>query len=216
MNRKRMFWIGALWLFLISAPVLAEDITIGIESVVTYVDDWQNLLEGKITVGTSIKGYYTYNTDTPNTYVGPYEGGVYLHQQSPYGIYLNGGGLTFATDQNNPYFFIEMDNNYPFSHRDDYAVMSYINLNLPNVAEAVGISWQLHDLMGTAIDSIELLPTPPILDDWNASISDLDISIGKTLIKADVTSAILIPEPMSVFLMSLGCMFVFRKRLGRS
>ena len=184
----------------------AEPISIAITAQVRSVDDSSGVLGGAILVGDAITGTYTYESTTPDGNTLPTVGD-YRHTTAPFGITLDVGGLTFKTDPNQVDFLVEIVNDHDNPSRDNYLLRSYNNLFdrsappdplLPELPVMNHISWQLDDPTSAALSS-EALPTaPPVLADWQ-SIFGLDISStgpsGLFLIRADVTSAVVIPSP---------------------
>jgi len=214
MKRKRKFMVLAMailaGLILWPSPAEATLITIEIEAVVDSVDDPFGYLEGNITPADIISGIYTYDTDTPDS--SPLPGaGRYEHYAHPAGFSLSVGGLDFVTDPANTDFLIEIVNNYPYD--DGYGVVSYNNLPLSNGTSVNNTSWGLKDYSATAISSIELTATAPVLDDWD--VNRLAVNGGTRArpfgIMSHVTSAVVIPEPATVLLLSFGGLIFVRR-----
>jgi hypothetical protein len=195
-------------------------ITIAIEGVVDDVRDRDNYLEGRINVGDLITGTYTYDTDTPDanpsSQVGEYE-----HFAYPCGFSLSVGGLNFKTDfsPGAPEYFTMWITNGS-SGVDGISVKGYNNLPLPDGTSVNNIIWYLQDTSQSAISSIELPRTAPVLDDWDFNF--LQLAAGGDVradpqpgfgIAAHVTSAVVIPEPTTILLLGLGgLMFVRRAK----
>ena len=179
----------------------AQVITIGIEAVVKDVEDDDNHLEGRIKPGDLITGSYTYNTLTPDANPNG-DTGDYWHNDAPYGISLNAGGFILETDPANVNFLVEILNR---GNGDNYLLQSYNNVPLSNGVMGYHISWQLDDFSGQAISNTNLTDTAPVLANWesliglNFSNKDLDF-----FVLADVTSAVVIPEPATLILLGLG------------
>ncbi len=211
MNLKDLFIAAAGAILAWATPSYATYITIGITGIVDSVEDGgpgDGYLDGLINVGDSITGYYTYDTDTPDTNPLSY-GGTYNYYSSPAGIFLNIESFSFRTDLNNVNFLIEITNNYP--PNDDYLVRSYNNLPLSNGSTVGRISWWLSDPDGSALSSTELPATAPYLSDWQ--INRLMIETDREyLIDGHVTSAEIIPEPMSLLLFVVGGLALTRRR----
>lgn len=126
-------------------PAQAELITIQIEGVVDTVEDDGEYLEDQINPGDIITGWYTYDTDTPDT--NPSENvGDYEHFSTPYGVSLTIGGFTFTTDPANVDFLVELVNNNPSG--DDYLFTSYNNHDLANGTTVEELHWSLNDPAG--------------------------------------------------------------------
>ena len=197
-----------LWCVFFCVPTVeAALITIDIIATVDSVDDQGNYLEGKISVGDTITGYYTYDLLTPDSEPLAYAG-LYEHNNPPAGISLNVGGFNFRTDLDNIDFVVAILNDYPPLLKDQFWMRSYNNLPLSNGTTVDGISWQLDDLSGNALSNTDLPTTAPVIDDWEANV--LNISGDRKFgIQAHVTSAV--PEPATVLLIGLGGLLL-RKR----
>jgi len=184
----------------------AELITINITATVNYLEDFGNYLEGKIHVGDTITGSYTYESTTPDT--NPFDDptvGDYWHYAQPAGISLTVGGFDFKTDPTNVNFLASIGNNH--SGRDVYLMRSYNNLSLSNGTGVDYISWQLDDHTQTAFSSDVLPATAPILSQWQFNNLRID-RVGDYLIDAQVTNAIVIPEPTTLLLLLLGAVAI--------
>jgi len=183
-------------------------ITIAIEGVVDYVDDPYGLLPGDIEAGAGITGTYKYESSTADS--NPFATfGSYWHRD-PHGIFLDVGGVTFRSRDVGAQFLVEITNDYP--PFDDYYLLSYNNEPLAYGIPVHYISWHLHDPSGTAVSSVQLPTTVPVLDDWDANILSIT---GKRYfgIKGHVTSAAVVPEPTTVILLSIGSLALVRKKV---
>lgn len=172
----------------------AEPICIDFKGEVRAVYDNSNLLGGEVTVGDAVTGTYTYESSTPDTnYLQTV--GDYQHFTSPFGITVNIGDLVFRTDPNDVEFLVEIVNDHGQTPRDNYLLRSYNNLF---DVSAPGdeyenpdnhISWQLDDPTATAITSIDLPSSPPILTKWDSlfglSIDSRD-DFSHFLIRSDI------------------------------
>ena len=197
-----VFLAGAL-------PAKGFPVTIYIEAVVDTVDDSGNYLEGKISPGSLITGYYIYESTTPDSSPLDPVVGHYYHYSPPAGISLTVGGFDFKTNPTNVNFLIGVGNNGP-SGNDIYWFTSYNNVPLSNGTLVDSIVWQLDDPTGNALSSDALPTTPPVLDDWQSgNLLRLYGERARYIIDAHVTSAV--PEPATLLLFSLGGLFL-RKR----
>jgi hypothetical protein len=182
----------------------AELIIIQITATVDIVNDFGNYLEGKITVGSIITGSYTYESTTPDSNPDSTVGD-YWHHSLPCGILLTVGGFEFKTDPTNVNFLASIGNNH--SGRDVYLMRSYNNLPLSNGTLVDYISWQLDDYTETVFSSDTLPATAPILSQWQFNNLRID-RVGDYLIDAQVTNAIVIPEPATLLLLGAGIMLL--------
>ncbi len=189
--------------------VQAEIIIIGIEATVDYVDDPCNVFEGSITPGDIVTGTYMYDSDTEDS--NPLSTvGDYWHYDSPFGISLTVGGFDFRTDPDNVNFLVEIINDGALED-DGYVLQSYYNLPLPNGVPVGHISWQLNDPSGQALSSTALPITAPVLNDWDQPFGLYFETRRQFFVRSYVTSAVVIPEPASLLLLSLGCLVLRRK-----
>ena len=200
------------------SDIQANIITINLSAEIIAVEDPDALLNGQLAGGDIITGSYTYNSDTPDTNPLTTVAG-YEHFSPPYGITLYGGGFVFQTDPENVDFFVQIDNNH-YGSEDGYFLSSENNLPLHDGIYVNGISWQLNDYSGTALSSVALPTTPPVLEDWThhslnfnilhitGGIPDGRDSFG---IGAEVTSVALVPEPATILFFSFGCLMLRRK-----
>jgi hypothetical protein len=216
---KIVFVILVLCAFSLNSS--ASLITIGIEARVNYLNDSNNLLQGKVSVGSKISGTYTYDTNTPDT--NPViDVGDYLHYTSPCGVSLTVGGITFKSNLDNTMFKLGVTNGNPGIARDSYGIRSFYNSLILDGIQVDELSWALLDFSGTALSSADLPTTAPVLSDWgNDNTLYLGGGIGGTppcytytfSIGAEVTSAFLIPEPASLLIFSFGLLMLRKKRL---
>ncbi len=206
---KRTIGLIAVAAFLWALPVKAALITIKIEGVVDYVGDPYNYLEGKISPGDAIMGTYTYDTGTPDATPEYPAIGRYEHFAPPAGICVTVGGFEFRTDTLSVDFLVAIANNVTSGGlHDSYWIYSYNNVPLPSGTSVDQIYWSLRDYSATAVSSIDLPPTAPVLHDWQENI--LGIGADRLYgISGHDTSAI--PEPTSLLLFALGGLLL-RKR----
>jgi hypothetical protein len=150
----------------IPRDVSAQAVTVYLAGRVTEIYDSEGVLDGSVTAGSRFTGSYTYDTSTPNSGV-MYYVADYLHRSAPAGVRVVMGGYTFETDPANVQFLVELVNDYPSPLSDAFVFHSYVNKAIGDV-EVGYISWQLDDPSATAIDSLVLEPTPPVLSAWQS------------------------------------------------
>ncbi len=202
---------------LCTADLPADDITIGITAQIYSINDPHSFLEGNLNVSDIITGYYTYNSDVPDN--NPLDSvGDYWHgPQGPYGMFLEAGGFSFQTHPQHVRFVVEIIDDYtftfPYTPLDGYTLKSEHNLPLPNGATVSTIGWMLRDDSGSALSSTEPPLVAPNLSDW-PTLNRLGI-LGSFSIRAEVTSAWLIPEPATILLLAFGLPLIRRKKPAR-
>ena len=222
MRAKWLGVVGVIAMCLATLPVgaQAEIIKIGFSGYVDGINDPYNLLEGAVTDGAPISGYYIYDSLTsdsdPSIYTGLYE-----YSAAPYGMSLTIGTLTFQTDPANVDLEIGLSNNYYGETWDYYTIRSNNNLELDTGVSIDSISWQLTDNTGNALSS-DILPLgPPDLSAWQYD-NHFSVRGGrypfppegeKTLFNFGgyIDSVWLIPEPATLILFGLSGLLI-RKR----
>jgi hypothetical protein len=209
-ERKRFLTLPLC--LLLGACAQSAPITIAIQADINAVSDPCGHLEGKITPGGLLTGYYTYESITGDSDPSS-DGGEYLWNTSPFGIFLSGGGLDFQTDSGAVNFVIGILDN--FLNRDSYVVSSHENMPLENGTSVDEIFWQLEDSTMLALDSDALPTDAPDLNAWDENY--LYITGGprgmEFSFSAEVTSATVVPEPLSITLLVMG-VFVIRTRFA--
>jgi len=186
---------------------LAEIVEISLVAEVRLVNDSSDLLEGRIQVGDLITGSYVYDSATPDSSPSSTVGDYWYYDQ-PYGIFLSAGGFDFRTDPDNVMFLLVIANDHGGLHRDNYSLTSYNNLPLYEGVFITEIHWQLGDDSGNALSTDALPLIPPVLSDWE-SVYGLNIDGARTrsesfVVRADVVSVEVVPEPVTVLLLTLG------------
>lgn len=200
-----------------SSQGLASPITVNLTAQVSDVYDFGGALGGAINIGSILSASYVYDTSTSDTNLGSTVGD-YWHLSAPYGITVNGGGLTFKTDPANVNFLVEIVNDHGSpATTDNYLLRSYNNLPLANGANISHIAWQLDDPSATAINSDQLPALPPELSNFQ-SIFGLTIEGGSLnepfFIRAHAVSVELaaVPIPGAFWLFGSAMMILFGKR----
>jgi hypothetical protein len=208
--------LGIAIIFLLPVVSYGQLVTIQIEATVNYLDDYYNLLQGKVALGNTITGTYTYDTSTQDTDSTPYIG-AYFHYSLPSGLSLTVNDLTFKSNPTNTKLLIALINDGFNPVGDFYRVRSYNNLLTNSNVQVDSITWQLDDLSGTALSNTNLLPIAPILPDWDYSTLYISggngIPCDKTFsIHANVISAVLVPEPISILFFSFGLLALRKQK----
>jgi hypothetical protein len=190
-------------------------VTIEITGEVTGLDDRDGLLGGDVTLGQEISGWYWYESSTPDS--NPLvRVGDYYHYSAPYGMELHIGDLVFQTDPQNVRFLIEVVDSHLTPPLDGYLAISYDNLPLQEGLYIPLMAWELHDTSATALSNALLPTTAPDVSDWSA-MNWLRIELGlnpdqgSAMISGRVTSADVVPEPVTILLLAVGTIAVIRK-----
>jgi len=145
----------------------AEDITIALSADVATVSGCTDLFG--VAAGDTISATYTYDLTIASSGSASTVGD-YWHYSGPYGIIADVGGTTFQTSTSAPEFLVELVNDHPAGSayaRDNYLLRSYVNEPIGD-ASVDHISWQLDDDTMTALDSIDLQTTAPVVADWQS------------------------------------------------
>lgn len=194
-------------------PAKASLVIVQITAEVDRVDDPFGYLGGKIKVGDTITGMYTYDLSTLDSNPSP-QGADYVYRNEPSGIFLRVGGFEFKSDPLTLDFVIEIINDH-FSGglSDIYLLISYSNLPLSNGSAVGGISWTLEDTTGKALSSDALPTSAPFLNDWGFNFLNFGggTRAQSFAIGGRVTSAEIIPEPATILLLS-AWVLLLRKR----
>lgn len=213
MSKSLILILGVL--LLCGGVAKAMPITIQISGNVTSVSG--SVLPSTIHIGSSFTGTYTYDSAASNT--STYSNiGKYTHN-SPYGINLFLGGLEFKTDptQMSGLFGIDIGNDVTPNGTNDYYYVHSDKNAYTNGLWINNISWNLRDSTHTALSSVALPITTPVLSVWNYNyvfinggdrgVGYVDFGIGGT-----VTQAVLVPEPLTGVLIAIGTLLIRRKR----
>jgi len=205
--RRAILTIGLAVLFLgLGRPAQAEWVTIQIEGVVDYVEDFGDYLGGQIIEGSVMTGWYKYDMDVSDS-DSSLKVGNYWQNNSPAEIYFEIEGFVFRSDPDNLNIIIEMVNDYPSG--DSYLVGSSHNLSITPDIPVQGITLGFNDYSGNALSSDALPATAPNLQDWQENSfsisSDRNFNFSGTIYSA-------VPEPATLLFLSLGTVgLYFRK-----
>ena len=125
------------------------------------------------------------------------------------------------SDPQNTKFGIGITNALPgYLFNDSYGIRSFYNSTVLNGVQVDGLSWALGNYGNTAISSTALPTTAPILSDWDYSTLSITGGTGGTApcyaktfgIGATVTSAVLVPEPMSILFFSFSLLALRKQK----
>jgi len=165
--------------------------------------------------GDTFTGIYTYDSATTDSSSSS-DIGRYV-QDSPYGFDVSLGGFEFKTaDSHVGQFGISLYDNYSTQPYDRYLLVSHLNVPLSTGIPVYSIAWDLYDDTHSAISSVVLPTSAPIISEWPSN--ELVIGCGgdpggnHTLaIWGAVTEAVLVPEPLTGMLVAIGVFFLRRR-----
>ena len=214
--RQGVFLLLSVWaLSICTSDAQAVIVQAAFTGEVFFVDDPGDTLDGQISIGDEIAGFYTYESSTPDTYV-PEPGsddppasrrGIYQHSAPPFGLTMTIGSFTFETDPLAVDFKITMGKYLPeiFPY-DSYSAASYGNLPLSNGTPVDFTTLLLEDFGGSVISDDTLPDTTPDLAAWEADVIGAKggLADDRFLIKGRVTSLTTVPEPSVLCLLGLG------------
>ncbi len=214
MKKSIVFLVG-LTLALIAPTIQASIIKVAITATITDIIDQAGILGGNASVGDEITGWYAYESNvTPSIQETNFA--EYKFDFAPCGIFLEAGNLKFETNTQNCNFDVSISNDSPYGGDVFYAV-SKNNVTVSDMPINF-ISWQLNDDTMLALENTAILTGAPNLTDWSWNHLTIDgtryVDTEKQslTISAVVTSAVLVPEPLTLLLLTTGNILIrFRK-----
>ena len=209
--KKTILIITTIFLLTISA-VNATQISIAITGSVSEIHDplgHLSDLDSTINVGDSVSGIYVYDSDTiPITNV-PVDGYHYYYSESPYGMNLEIENTQFDFNAESVGFNINVVDDYQASFETLHDVIRMGSYSSSTTPEIGSFSWQLIDYSHQVLTNMDLPLTAPVLENWD--VSELLISedynlapYNNYLITSQITSAVVVPEPVTILLFGLG------------
>ncbi len=160
----RIGWLfSALLLLLADGNTRAEIKNFVFHGTVTVTEDTAFLLDGSVTNGTPIEGFYIFESEATNSNSDPTVGD-YRYTNSTFGIVLKIGSYVFRTNPRHVDFLIEVVDR---PGNDSYLLRSYNNVcSEPLFVQH--ISWQLDDPTGSALQDALLPAVPPTLSAYQS------------------------------------------------
>jgi hypothetical protein len=139
--------------------------TLCYKGVISYIQDFKNVLGGSIVIGDTVTGKIKYDMSITDS--SPIvEVGDYYNYSTPSGITVNVASQTFKTDSSNVNFLVEAVDNK--DSLDNLNFVSYYN-TFPAAYHSVNffthIHWQLDDTNQSALSST-VIPTFVNLSSW--------------------------------------------------
>lgn len=148
----------------------AGPVTFRFEGEVTGVFDGLGALGGSVIPGSSFRGSFTFDPDTPNTAppVDEGEAGLYHHDRPPAGVRLRLESFTFRSVPRQPDFDVIVSNDFGFAGADEFGFVSGNNqargLASGAPVDRLDIDWLASTITEEPLDSAELPLVPPDLD----------------------------------------------------
>jgi hypothetical protein len=212
MKNRAIILLTGLVLALAVPATHAAIVTIAIEGVVDTIADPLNKLNSQVIPGSIVTGVYSYDTTVPDASaldtVGDYrQDGVNTQ------IEVSINGLVFYSVIGSPNYTIAVVNNK--LGRDRYYVGSttnYATYEFP-ISE---ISWNLEDHTEQYFSNTDLPLEPPSLSGWDVNLLFISeqACLGESFeIHGHITSAALVPEPITMIFMLTGGIFLRRRKI---
>jgi len=208
--------LAILLLCFVCLPVRAELITIALTGKMYIVEDSQHVFGGQIHYNDTITGTYTYDTSASDSELSDPSVGDYWFYSTPCGASFTVNGFNFRTDPDNVLFSVGVVNNES-ALGDVYDFCSHNNLPLSTGVSVNSISWQITDSSKSAFSSDALPTTAP-------NLANFDMDYGLTidgagdnyfLLRADIISAEVVPEPATLLLMVSGLLLLRKIKASR-
>jgi hypothetical protein len=173
--------VGVVMVVLLVSAVRAEIKNFTFQGTISTVEDMQFVLDGSITNGTAIEGFYIFETGASDSNSDPTVGD-YRYTNNTFGIVVKAGSYVFRTNPRHVDFLMEVVNR---AGGDNYLLRSYNNVcSQPLMVDH--IAWQLDDFSGAALGD-DLLPSkPPTLAAWQ-SVFGLTVS-GAFFLRGSIDS----------------------------
>jgi len=196
LNQRLLLFVLSL---MIGREVVAAVRNFTFEGTVASISDFGFQLNGSVTNGAAVKGFYVYEDSAidqnPDSTVGDYR-----YTNGMFGITVQIGTYVFRSNPDHTDFLLEVVNR----DTDYYLLRSYNNICSTPLTVS-HISWQLDNPTGIALSSDQLPKVAPDLSSYASSSPGLQV-IGPDLdgfrIRAEITSIAttppVIPDPPDV------------------
>ena len=193
---KRYLFLFAMVGGFLAARAAVRNFTF--EGQVTYVTDFGFELDGSVTNGSPVKGFYIYddsvadqNTDSTV--------GDYHYTNGVSGMTVRVGNYVFRTNPDHVDFLLEVVNR----DRDSYLIRSYHNVTSTGL-RIDEMAWQLDDASGTALTSDAIPRSAPNLLAYPDTMFGLSVDGGfdgyfiRAMISSVTVTTPVIPNPPEV------------------
>ena len=162
------------------ASAAAGPITFAFAGTVQSVFDGLGALDGSVEVGGDFSGFYTFDSETPNTAppVDEGEAGLYHHDTPPAGVHVRVGNFTFRSVPSRPDFDIVVNDEVGFAGADEYGFVSRNNDALGLLTTVpigrLDVDWMASTIRNNAIESPSLPIVPPDVDLLGGGLSSIE------------------------------------------
>jgi len=187
---------AAFW-GLTGVPASATPVTFYFGGQITYVYDEFDVFEGRIDVGNSFFGSYTFELEQPDIVPADPDYSEYLGAVRA--VSLEAGDIKFIPSISTSGTIV-VANDRPISGRDFYQVRGPILFG----THGFNLHITLIDRDGTFVDSDVLLATPPSLQHSEIHAFGFGTQESGVSIGGDLQFLSVIPEPATIFLISCG------------
>jgi len=209
---------------LTAMPALAYTVTVYVEGVVTEIYTFDGLeFDGSVTVGSTMTGFVTYDTETPDQK--PQYDWVACYSLASISMHV--GSYTFTHNlgaDEEPYFYISAGNGgffYDIRSMDSaFYGPCYMNGQATNLEDLdlTGCGFGMYNLAaniasptGDALPDENTFPALSVFDEDRLFLIESWLS-PEFNIYGEVTSLTVVPEPASVLLFGLASLALLRKR----
>jgi len=208
----------------ISNPATATIINIEVTGTVDSIETAGFLLDGSVGNGTTLTGFFTYDTETPDQEPSEYNGLYYIISVS-----MTIGNYTFTdnplSSEDARFLVTTVDPGYSVGSSESFFDGIIIENTVPKTYNDIIWSYTSLGIMNLSTSSNEYILSDalPDLDSFpDLSVFDVGREFGVRFydesgykyfrISGEVTSLNAIPEPGTVFLLGLGGLALIRRR----
>jgi len=196
----------ALLLGLFAQTARGDFVTFGFEGTVTDVDDPDNHLGGAVVVGSPFSGFYTFDSETPDSRAHPKLG---FYEDVLTELEGQVGGLSFVLAPASA-GYITIENGYSGFDIEEYFAEAKV------VADDLLLYWEFWALQGDGgvLQEDALLLKPDVLlgfEEIGFGLSDPSESLNIRFF-GDVSDVFVVPEPTLIMLFGVGTVLAVSRR----